>query len=208
MRKKACFEMSLALFFLCSAFSAHAQVEPITKATEDETHFAIGAGFSGYSPDQGKGHLLGGTLWMDYTPGWGPSLLRGISIEAQARDLNYGRSSSESPNLREEVAEGGAMYSWRGYRNFRPYGKFLVGYGNRNASGRTGYRFHDSRTITAAGGGLEFRAAQHVWVRADYEYQFWPDMVFNNKTGKPRAQIHPQGLTVGVLYHFNRPHFR
>jgi opacity protein-like surface antigen len=167
---------------------------------------AIGAGFSGYNPDWGHGHLLGGTLWIDYIPSRVPSFLQGIGVEMAARDLNYGRSSSQ-PGLREDVVEGGVIYSWRRYRNFRPYGKFLAGYGNRDAEGRNGFRYSDSRTITAPGGGVEFRVARCVWVRADYEYQFWPDMIFNNK-GKPVAEIHPQGVTAGVLYHFNRPHFR
>jgi hypothetical protein len=56
--------------------------------------FAIGAGFSGYNPDYGHGHLLGGTLWIDNSPNLGPPLLHGMSIEVKAHDLNYGRSSS------------------------------------------------------------------------------------------------------------------
>jgi hypothetical protein len=56
------------------------------------------------------------------------------------------------------------------------------------------------------GGGVELRAYRSLWVRADYEYQFWPDFFF--KGAKPIGQLNPQGFTVGVLYHFNRPHFR
>jgi opacity protein-like surface antigen len=202
MRSKPYLELSLALVFLCAVSPALAQAVP--SATKTELPLAIGAGVSGYNPDWGHGHLLGGTLWLDYTPNRVPSLLHGIGLEIAARDLNYGRSSTQ-PNLREDVAEAGVIYSWRRFRNFRPYGRLLKGYGNIDY-GLAKERLHDSRTVTSVGGGMEFRAARCVWVRVDYEYQFWPDMIFKNS--KPVASIHPQGFTAGVLYHFNRPHFR
>jgi hypothetical protein len=204
MRLKPYLGLVLGVLFVFNASHAVAQTAPA--ATEARLPLAIGAGFSGYNPDWGQGHLLGGTLWIDYTLSHVPSLLRGIGIEAEARDLNYGRSSTESPNLREDLAGGGAIYSWPHYRNFRPYGKFFAGYGNRDAEYYNGIRFHDSRTVTSVGGGVEYRTFRSVWVRADYEYQFWPDMVFKN--AKPIAPIHPAGFTIGALYHFNSPRYR
>jgi len=204
MRKKAYLALSLALFCLCAAYSAHAQA--VSATTEEvEKPFAIGAGISGYTPGHWPGRLYGGTLWLDYTPTWMPSLLQGIGIEAEARDLNYGRPSSQ-PNLRQDVVEGGVIYSWRHYRNLRPYGKFLAGYGNADYGARV--RSHDSRTITSLGGGVEVRAVRCVWVRADYEYQFWPDFFKHPYTTQPAGQLNPEGFTLGVLYHFNRLHFR
>jgi opacity protein-like surface antigen len=204
MRLKPCLELSLALFSLCAAHPALAQAVP--SATKTEPPFAIGAGFSGYNPDWKHGHLLGGTLWIDYIPSRVPSFLQGIGMEVAARDLNYGRSASQ-PNLREDLAEAGVIYSWRRYRNLRPYGKFMMGFGNTDYRTIWG-RGHDSRTTTAMGGGVEFRAARCVWVRADYEYQSWPDFFKHPKNTPPAGELNPQGVTVGVLYHFNRPHFR
>lgn len=82
---------TLAAFFVCAVYSALAQSVPA--ARESRLPLAIGAGFSGYIPDYGHGHLLGGTLWIDYTLPHMPSLLHGLSLEAEGRDLNYGRSS-------------------------------------------------------------------------------------------------------------------
>src|ERR1035437_1040588 len=174
MRLKPYLGLTLAVLFVCAAYSALAQTVPA--ATEKYLPFAIGAGFSGYNPHYGHGHLLGGTLWIDYTPNRVPRLLRGIGIEAEARDLNYGRSSSQPPNLREDAAGGGVIYSWPRFRDFRPYGKFLMGFGNTDYGSKiTQARGHDSRNVTSMGGGVEFRAFRSVWVRADYEYQSWPD---------------------------------
>ena len=199
MRSKPCLELSFALFFLCAASSALAQSIP--SAIETEPPLAVGVGVSGYNPDFGHSHLLGGTLWIDYSPNRVPCLPHGIGLEIAARDLNYDRSSSQ-PNLREDVAEAGVIYSWHRFSNLRPYGKLLMGYGNTDY-GSTRAREHDSRTITSMGGGVEFRAARYVWVRADYEYQSWPDFFKHPVTHQPAGKLNPQGFTVGVLYHFN-----
>jgi opacity protein-like surface antigen len=210
MRLKLNNGLTLALLFVCAACPALAQ--SVEAATEAKLPLAVGGGFSAYNPDYGNGHLLGIALWVDYTPNKVPQVLRGIGIEAEARDLNYGRSSDEPANLREDVGGGGVIYSWRSFRNFRPYGKFLMGFGNTDwetPNSETGKerRFNQTRTVTSIGGGVEFRAFRNVWARADYEYQFWPDFFFNG-AGKPDGKLNPQGFTVGAMYHFSHPHFR
>jgi hypothetical protein len=40
----------------------------------------------------------------------------------------------------------------------------------------------------------------HVWLRADYEYQFWPPPLFG-----PHA-LTPSGLMIGATYNFERLH--
>jgi opacity protein-like surface antigen len=204
MRSKPYLVLALAVIFVCAGYSAFAQTAPA--ATEATPHLAIGAGFSGYNPDYGHGHLLGGTLWIDYSPNLGPPLLHGFGIEVEARDLNYGRSSSQPANLREDAAGGGVIYSWHRYRNIRPYGKVLIGYGNADygEDPLAAYN-HQTRTVTSEGGGLEYRVSQSIWVRADYEYQTWPDFFKNTA---PAGKLNPQGFTVGALYHFGSRHSR
>jgi len=173
---------------------------------------AAGAGISGFEPDINAGRIYGGTLWIDYSPNWVPSFLQGIGVEANARDISLGRSASQPPNLREDTVEGGVFYSWRHFRSFRPYIRGAGGYGNADYEGSKSVRHSESRTISAVGGGVEFRVTRRIWVRADYEYQIWPAFFKNidNSTGlpyKPAGQLNPQGFTVGALYHFSRPHF-
>jgi hypothetical protein len=151
--------------------------------------------YSNYSTDW-SGRLAGPTLWIDWNFYRGPSVLRGLGIEVEGRDLNYTRTGGD-PKLRQDTVEGGAIYSCLHYRNFHPYAKFLAGYGsidfNVNLPGYT----HDSRTVYAPGGGVEYRAWRNVWVRSDYEYQFWTDFFHHHA-------LNPNGLTIGVPYDFRR----
>jgi opacity protein-like surface antigen len=135
-----------------------------------------------------------------------PHLLRGIGLEVEARDLNYGRSATQPPDLRDDVASGGVIYSWHRFRSIRPYGKFLMGYGNTDEGSLVStVRWHDSRTVTSMGGGVEYRAWRSVWVRADYEYQTWPDFFKHSNPAIPQGLLNPQGFTVGAMYHFGPP---
>jgi opacity protein-like surface antigen len=79
-----------------------------------------------------------------------------------------------------------------------------MGYGNADDGVYGAHRNHDTRTISGMGGGVELRTIGHIWARADYEYQKWP-----NKYGKLTGEFTPQGFTVGALYRFgNRTNFR
>jgi opacity protein-like surface antigen len=207
MRLKLYHVPSMAVLFVCAACSTLAQTVPA--ATQNKNHFALGAGVSGYNPEADEpGHILGGTLWIDYKLPYMPRILNGLGMEAEARDLNYGRSNSNVPNLRMDTAEGGVIYSWPRYRSLRPYGKFLVGYGNLDQGvWEAGIyeRYHDSRTIYIPGAGVDYQVAHRLWVRADYEFQWWPDMVHRQIAGGmwvPAGSRYPQGITLGVMYHF------
>lgn len=189
----------LAALFMAAAFPIFPQVVPA--ATEGGLPLSVGVGFSGYNPDIQHGIMYGGTLWIDYTLIPVPSFLHGIGLEAEARDISLDHSQAEPPNLREDFAGGGAIYTWRHFRNIRPYAKVILGYGNADYESKSLVRYHDSRTVTSPGGGVEIRAFRRVWARVDYEYQIWPDFF---KTSKPAGYLDPQGLTVGASYHFGR----
>lgn len=200
---KPCWGLTLAFLFACSSCAAFAQTMP--DGTERTVPVSVGAGFSGFNPDHGHGHLLGGTLWVDYRLTRIPNILRGLGVEAEARDLNYGRSLPAQWNLREDTAQGGLMYSWPHYLNFRPYAKYMMGFGNTDygsLSTTPPSRGHDSRTISSMGGGIEYRVSRAIWVRADYEYQSWPDFFKHTDPTIPAGKLNPQGFTVGVMYQF------
>ena len=201
----------LAALLVCVTCSAPAQSAPAASSVRVHPGFSVGAGISGFNnPDFGHGHLLGGTLWIDCTLPHMPRLLQGIGLEAEARDLNYFRSATLPANLREDVASGGVIYSFPRFRNFRPYGKLLMGYGNADEE-TIGLippvKWHDSRTVTSWGGGLDYRVYRNFWIRADYEYQSWPDF-YKHPGGVPSGSMNPEGITVGAIYHFNHSHSR
>jgi hypothetical protein len=191
----------ISTLILAASLPLFSQVVPA--ATEDGLQqWTIGTGFSVFSPDYG-GHsrLAGGTLWINDSINKMPSFLHGISIAIEARDLSLSRSST-NPVIRVDTAGGGAIYKWSRYRNFRPYAEFTVGMGNIDYLTVGAAKFHQTRTVTSMGGGCDIRAFRSVWVRADYEYEYWPNF-WITKVGSPYgAPLNPQGVTLGVIYHF------
>jgi len=196
---------TLAVLFVCSASSVLAQSAP--PATRPTLTLAVGAGLSGYNPDFRHGHLLGGTLWIDYTLPHMPYFMHGIGLEAEGRDLNYGHSGTEPPVLREDTALGGVFYSWPRYYKFRPYAKAMLGYGNTDYMLSRLPWNRQSRTITGAGGGVDYRLTQKIWLRVDYEYQSWPTFFKHFNNIPPAGRLNPQGFTIGAMYHFSRSRY-
>jgi len=188
---------ALAPILLIAAVPSFPQVVP--SAHEDRLSFSVGAGASSFDVDWGHGRMLGGTLWADWHPGKVPSFLNGIGLEIEARDISLDRGTHPS-NYREDTAGGGPIYTWRHYRNFHPYGKFLLQFGSMDFKIPNSTYTHDTRTIYAPGLGLEYRVFENIWARADYEYQRWPNLL----GGTPD----PQGFTVGASYDFGHRHRR
>ncbi|MFZ0304481.1 MAG: outer membrane beta-barrel protein [Terracidiphilus sp.] len=191
--------MRSSLFFAISilglALPMSAQVTP--QASKGGLPIAVGAGFSNYDVDWEQYRINGGTAWADLN-----ILPRGLGIEIEARDLKDSHLYSPSTNFREFSLGGGVIYSWEHYRRFHPYGKFLVGYGSIHFN--TGYGpiyDHDSSIDYAPGGGLAYRAFGKIWVRADYECQFWPQLY---PLFKPIYTS--QGGTIGASYDFGSRH--
>jgi opacity protein-like surface antigen len=141
--------------------------------------------------------MEGSTLWIDYQPNRTPYFLRGFGLEVEARDISWNRGDKPN-NFRQDTASGGVIYTWQHYRKFHPYGKFMAGLASEDfrVSGFPNYT-HDTRTFIAPGLGAEYRVLGHLWVRADYQYQFWQVLL----TGRPD----PQGFTFGVMYDFRHP---
>jgi hypothetical protein len=190
----------IAILILTAPLPLFSQVVPA--ATEGGLQqWTVGTGFSVFNPDLGSERLAGGTLWINDSLDRMPAFLRGISIAVEARDLSLG-SSSHEPVLRIDTAGGGAIYKWSHYRNIRPYAEVTVGLGNIDYMISDGDRYHQSRTVTSMGGGFDIRAFRSVWVRADYEYEYWPNF-WITKAGSPNGgALDPQGLTVGLIYQF------
>jgi opacity protein-like surface antigen len=185
-------KMLLATLVVTAAIPVYCQVVP--EATGAGLPLTFGVGYSNYYTDW-SGRLSGPMFWADWNFYQLPSYLQGIGIEVEARDLNYDRTGS-FPTLRMDTAGGGPIYTLRRYRRFQPYAKFLVSFGSFDFTipGYPNYT-HDTRTLRAPGGGLNCRVFQKIWVRGDYEYQFWPLLGHGNT-------LNPQGWTLGVAYNF------
>jgi|HubBroStandDraft_6_1064221.scaffolds.fasta_scaffold933430_1 opacity protein-like surface antigen len=184
-------KLVLAALLTAAAYPAFSQAAP--EAAQGGFPLAIGVGFSDFSSDF-NGRLQGAAVWADWNFIKGPGVLGGLGIEVEGRDLNYGRTGAIA-SLRQDTAEGGAIYTIRHYRKFQPYGKCLFGLGSMDFGHQSPTYSHDTRTVIVPGGGLEYRAWSNIWVRGDWEYQFWPHF-FNDQALKPN------GFTIGATYHF------
>jgi hypothetical protein len=189
----------IAMLFFTASMSLLSQVAPAAK--EGGWPFVVGAAFSDFSTDMFSKHMQGPTVWADWNPNRGPSFLRGFGVEAEGRDLDSGQPQGQQ--LRQVTAGGGPIYTWHYSRNFHPYGKFLFDYGAmdhiKDPRLPPSYTA-DKWIIYACGGGAEYRAWRKVWIRADYEYQFWKVELFPSN-----GFLNPQGFSVGVSYDFSHP---
>jgi opacity protein-like surface antigen len=194
-------KLTLAVFFAALSVPVFSQAAP--SATEGGLPLVVGGGFSDFDTDFGTVRLEGAAVWVDWDLYGGPSFLQGFGLEVEGRDIHFGKPANTPQQFRFDTAEGGVIYTWRRYRHLHPYGKFLLGYGVIEFPDTADpYYTHDSRSVIAPGGGLEYSVYRNISVRGDYEYQFWPQLF------GPHA-LNPNGFTVGATYDFRyRRHSR
>jgi opacity protein-like surface antigen len=203
MRFKLLVISTLTVSLFVPLFPAFSQVVPAAYKG-GRLPLSIGIGPSSYDVDWGHGRMYGGTIWADWYPAQLPQILHGLGIEVEARDISLHQNCSSpgfcpQKNMRQDTAGGGPIFTWRHYRDFHPYAKFMIEDGSVDFYPLPGYS-HDTRTLFAFGGGFEYRIFHQIWARADYEYQNWGTLLGNT--------LNPQGVTVGVAYDFSHSHLR
>lgn len=192
---------SLAVLFSTSLFLVTAgrlcgQTAP--SAREGGLPLMVGGGVADDNIDYGAGRrMMGIAAWVDWDLTGHRFVPKGLALEAEGRTIRYGLPAGFS-QMRQESVLGGAIYSWRHYPNFRPFAKGLMGIGSIDFPPYPGYG-HDTRTVTAFGGGIDYRVHGNIWLRAQYEYQIWPQYQ------GPYA-LTPNGYTIGASYDFRRFH--
>jgi hypothetical protein len=196
MRLKLPLSLVPAALLVAAVLPVYSQVTPA--ASQGKVPIVIGAGFSDFLLDWGPGKRMEGiSAWVDWYPNRMPTVLNGLGFEAAGHDINYGLPAGFS-RMRQDTAEVGPMYAWNHFRNFRPYVKYLAGIGSIDfpqPSPPPPYYTHDTFWIVSPGAGVEYRAWRHVWIRGDYEYQYWHDFFGPH-------DLNPNGVTVGASYDF------
>jgi opacity protein-like surface antigen len=187
--------------FLATAIPLHPQAIP--SAEMKRPQFLVGAGFTDFVNGMAGGRNESSAEWVDWKPNFGPSVLKGLGIEAEFRDYKYYQIGSKQ--LYQTTYGGGPIYTLLHFPNIHPYGKFLINYSNMDFDNVYVHpvKIANSSWITwAPGGGVEYRAWGNLWVREDYEYQFWR---INVKPGDDHF-LNPNGFTIGVSYDLTRYH--
>jgi opacity protein-like surface antigen len=189
----------LALSVVAAVLPVYSQVA--YSAKQANLPFTVGTGFSNFSLDWGTSNprMNGYTLWVDWRLPHMPPALHGLGIELEGRDVPWSAPASLSGH-RMTTGSGGAIYEWRSWRKFpriRPYAKFLIGFGSISFPGNSPTYNHDTRTVYEPGGGGDIFAANKFSIRAEYDYQWWPQLFGPNA-------LTPSGFTVGAVYDFGR----
>ena len=195
MRMKLIPRLISAVLVVLASLPVYSQVSPA--ANRGGVPIVVGVGMSDFSIDWGPSRRMEGiSAWVDYYPNRLPRIIQGLGIEAEGHAIDFGRPSALS-KMRQDTGEVGAIYAWNRYRNFRPYGKFLFGIGSIDFPPPAAFPTysHDTFLVSSPGGGAEYRVWQHVWVRGDYEYQFW-----HHAFGP--TDLNPNGFTIGASYDF------
>lgn len=185
----------LAVLMLCASIPAFSQVVPEIGHPGKGWPLSVGVGYSNYDTDW-SGRLSGGVFWADWNFYHLPPLLDGFGLEIEGRDLNLDRTGGD-PKLRMDTLEGGVIYTTHFYRRFHPYGKFLFGDGSIDFTTVDPNYSHDTRQMYVPGGGADTRFYKSLWLRVNYEYQFWPHFFHYHA-------LNPNGIDIGVAYDFGR----
>jgi opacity protein-like surface antigen len=196
----------LVAIFLAEAVQVFSQSTPAASRSVWQAN--VGVGVSGYQDGYyGSGIMEGPTVWIDIYPNHGPNFIHGLGLEIEGRDLSFGRPSTQPSNFREDTGGGGAIYSWRHFRDFSPYGKFLWEQASIDFHTSDPTYNHDNRSLYAAGAGFEYRIWRDVSVRAEYEEQVWQRLFENHALPYANGlQLKPRGITIGASYSFKHIH--
>jgi hypothetical protein len=165
--------------FMGGASRLHAQASPTASRKAD---LKIGVGFTNANTDYLPNRVNGGTAYFDF------DVSSHLGIEGEFRFVKDGET-----NIYEKSYEIGGRY-FRTYGKFVPYGKVMYGRGVFNFANAGVTTANLAYNMVAAGGGVDYKALRHVYVRGDFEYQRW--------FGFPPSGLTPTLLTVGVAYHF------
>jgi opacity protein-like surface antigen len=195
MLKHVSWKFPLALLLGITAIHAYPQTAPA--ATQGNIPLVIGGGISDFLLDWGYSRrMTGATVWVDYGLADQFRRLHGVGIELEGHDINWNRPSN-LPKMRQDTGQGGVTYTWERFRNLDPYAKVVAGIGSIDfpAHPDAPYYTHDTFAVFSPGGGAEYRIRNRIWVRGDYEYQFWRHVFGPN-------DLNPNGFTIGATYHF------
>lgn len=177
-------------------------------ATGGEASISAGAEISGFNPDWGcpssspfcANDLVGPTAFFDF------DMHGKYGLEGEARWLHWHGVGGEV----ESNYLVGPRYRMFRYGRLSGWFKLVVGGGwittiNYPAAGS----LKGSYFVYAPGGTVNYRLSHRLFVRADYEWQFWPSFAgpptYNSTTGQVvqnNSGLTPNGFSVGIAYRF------
>jgi opacity protein-like surface antigen len=174
--------------FAAGLFANTVWAQSVPSATRFSHALWVGGEYSNISagfPYASGQRLWGAGAFADY------HLTSHIGIEGEARFLRFNSFYGET----EDNYLAGLRYMARDFKRLQPYAQVLAG------DGRIQYPFgigSGDYFAIAPAAGVNYRIARRWSLRAEYEYQFWPDSP--NISGEPAHKITPQGFHAGIAF--------
>jgi len=167
-----------AILLICLGGPRHAAAQAAESANAGAARLAVGAAASGFTLGYGDRKMLGVTAWVD------GDTIRRIGFEGEGRWLDF----HQTANVHAETYLAGVRYHFN-YGDMQPYVKGLAGFGNFNFP----YNYATGRyLVVSGGGGLDYKLTRRWIVRAEFEYQDWPQFTYGN--------LNSLGVNVGLRY--------
>jgi opacity protein-like surface antigen len=176
--------LALALAGLTAAGPARAQVA--ASADAGGTRLSAGVEGSAFNLGYGNVKVAGGAVFVD------ADTLRHFGFEGEVRLLPVHIDNTLKQTLykKEKITTylGGPRY-FRTVGRFQPYAKCLFGLGQFTYP----YAYAtDNDLVIEPGGGVDYRLSRRVKVRAEVDYQMWPQFHF--------GQLNNVGVSVGFRF--------
>lgn len=180
--------VGLVLFLFGCSLASQAQAVPMATRLGG---LQVGAGFSFAVPDYGPTYIKGYTIYGD------ADLWRRVGIEVDVHQINV----LTPTDIGEDTYLAGPRFTLMRRDRVRVYAKALGGIGRfEYQAGVHPHPFTDTFGVFSVGGGIEFRASQHINIRAvDIEAQKWPSY---GTPGYPANGLTPFVTTFGAAYSF------
>jgi len=200
-------KLVLAALLTLSTLPAFSQVAPAAKISG--LPLGIGAGISDFDTDYYRpylpywsGRMVGVSAWADY------SIFHGIGVEVEGNSTFANKPTPRGPDstttfygsLKEQTIQGGFIYKYHPIYHIRPFVKALGGVGRVDFPNTSPYYTSENSGVYSIGGGIEYKVWRTVFLRGQYEYQWWNDF----RQGSQK--LNPNGLSVGATYYLRGVH--
>lgn len=184
---------AMATILMCSGSGLIAQVAPAAKV--GGLPIGISVGVSDYDLDYGPGRRMQGLVARA-----GIGLFHGLGVDVNARTL-FMNTPPQLTRMQQTTYLAGVFYEAPGFWRLRPFARAGAGLGVIEFPSANPLYTRDSYTVYAPSAGAEYPITPKVFVRAEYEYQFW-------RQYQGPKYLNPQGYTIGVTYYMRPRHLR
>jgi opacity protein-like surface antigen len=189
----AIFSVLAAIAAVLAPANAHAQVKPAARI--GGLPIGVGFGISSYNLDYGPNRRMEGPVIRASV-----GVFHGFGIDVSARSIFMFTPPTLS-RMQQSTFLAGGFYEGPLKFHMRPFARYAGGIGVIEFPSNNPYYTRDAFTVYAPSGGVEIPVVEKVYIRAEYEYQFW-------KKYQGPNDLTPQGYTIGVTYYVTGMHTR